>query len=181
VFHHKILRGDVKMAMQAKLWTMNGLSTELRMDRRKLGELLSAVPPDGKEQGFPAWRMSTAVAALNAAMAEPKGDLDYNRERTRLAREQADKLALENAVARGELLPAAEVAKADEVVFTALRDRVPHVESVTPVMCDLAVVGKPGEARQVLRQALRDALEDVGSSILVELQEREIEAAGATP
>jgi hypothetical protein len=169
------------MPMMAQLWTMNGLSTELRVDRRKLGEVLSSVPPDGEVKGTPAWRMATAVAALSAVMSEPKGDLDYNRERTRLAKAQADKQEMENAVARGELLPAAEVAKADEIIFTALRDRVLHVESVTPVMCDLAVVGKPGEARQVLRQALRDALEDVGSSTLVELQEREIEAAGATP
>jgi phage terminase Nu1 subunit (DNA packaging protein) len=107
---------------------------------------------------------------LRAAGHEPDEHvkLDLNAERARLAKAQADKTEMENAVARGELLPAAEVAKADEVVFTALRDRVMQVESVSAVVCDLAVAGKPGEARALLRSALRDALEDVGSAELVE-------------
>jgi phage terminase Nu1 subunit (DNA packaging protein) len=108
------------------------------------------------------------------ARDEPGGGSspELTRERARLAKEQADKVALENAVARGELLPAAEVAKVDEVVFTALRDRVLQVESTATVLCDLAVAGKPGEARALLRQAPRDALEDLGSAELVQLEGR---------
>jgi hypothetical protein len=154
--------------MMAKLWTMNGLSVELRVDRRKLGEVLSAVPPDGQVQGTSAWRMSTAVAALSASMAEPKGDPDYNRERTRLAKAQADKTEMENAVARRELLPAEDVAAADEIIFAGLRDRVLQVASVAPLLHDAAVseAGLP-KVRELLRQALVDALEDVGTAELV--------------
>jgi phage terminase Nu1 subunit (DNA packaging protein) len=47
---------------------------------------------------------------VEAAGLEPSDDLDLNAERARLAREQADGQAIKNAVARGELLPAEEVA-----------------------------------------------------------------------
>jgi phage terminase Nu1 subunit (DNA packaging protein) len=82
---------------------------------------------------------------LRAAGHEP-GEvvaLDLNAERARLAKEQADKTELENRLARPELLPAAEVAKADEIVFAGLRDRVMAVQSVVPLLHDAAL--KDGE------------------------------------
>jgi phage terminase Nu1 subunit (DNA packaging protein) len=94
--------------------------------------------------------------------------LDLNAERARLAKEQADKTELENRLARKELLPAAEVAKAEEIIFAALRDRIMAVESVAPLLHDAAL--KEGERglRPVLRQALHDALKEVGSAELKE-------------
>ena len=106
----------------------------------------------------------------------------YARERARLVKAQADKQEIENAVSRGELLRADEVRKTEEVIFIALRDRVMAVQSVATVMSDLAVAGKPGEARALLRQALRDALEEVGTAELVSLQgKRRLTVATASP
>jgi phage terminase Nu1 subunit (DNA packaging protein) len=70
--------------------------------------------------------------ALKAAGHEPgeKVALDLNAERARLAKEQADKTELENQLARKELLRAEDVAKADEIVFAGLRDRIMAVQSV---------------------------------------------------
>jgi phage terminase Nu1 subunit (DNA packaging protein) len=94
--------------------------------------------------------------------------LDLNAERARLAKEQADKTELENALARKEPLPAAEVAKADEIVFAGLRDRVMAVQSVAPLLCDAALKDGERAVRPILREALASALEDIGSAQLAE-------------
>jgi phage terminase Nu1 subunit (DNA packaging protein) len=111
------------------------------------------------------WIVEREVRALGL---EPVQKLDLNEERARLAKEQADKTELENKLARGELLPAAEVAKADEVIFAALRDRIMAVQSVVPLLHDAALKDGERAMRPVLRDALVSALEDVGS---VELRE----------
>jgi phage terminase Nu1 subunit (DNA packaging protein) len=53
------------------------------------------------------WPVKRAVERAGGDVGD---DLDLNAERARLAREQADGQAIKNAVARGELLPAEEVA-----------------------------------------------------------------------
>ena len=107
---------------------------------------------------------------LKAAGHEPDEHvtLDLNAERARLAKEQADKTELENRLARKELLPAAEVAKADEIVFAGLRDRVMAVQSVAPLLCDAALKDGERAVRPILREALASALEDIGSAQLAE-------------
>ena len=107
---------------------------------------------------------------LRAAGHEPDEHvkLDLNAERARLAKEQADKTELENQLARKELLPAAEVAKADEVIFAGLRDRVMAVQSVAPLLCDAALKDGERALRPILREALASALEDIGSAQLAE-------------
>lgn len=52
------------MAMTAKLWSVNGLATELEIDRRTLAKKLSGIEPDGELRGSPAWKMRTAVDAV---------------------------------------------------------------------------------------------------------------------
>jgi hypothetical protein len=54
------------MGMTAKLYSLNGLATELQRDRRTVGKALARVPPDGKTpSGDPAWHLVTALAALD--------------------------------------------------------------------------------------------------------------------
>jgi hypothetical protein len=45
------------MRMVSKLWTINGLATELGRDRRAIAKLLRNVPPDGRD-----WPMQTGSA-----------------------------------------------------------------------------------------------------------------------
>jgi phage terminase Nu1 subunit (DNA packaging protein) len=89
--------------------------------------------------------------------------LDLNAERARLAKEQADKTHLENQLARKELLRAEDVAKADEVIFAALRDRVMAVRSVAPLLVDAAAGEGLPKVRALLHEALTDALEEIGA------------------
>jgi phage terminase Nu1 subunit (DNA packaging protein) len=102
---------------------------------------------------------------VRAAGFEPVQKLDLNAERARLAKEQADKTQLENKLARGELIRAEDVLKTGEVFYTGIRDRVTQVASVAPLLYD-AAIGEEGlpKVRALLRQALVDALEEVGSA-----------------
>ncbi|MCQ4189039.1 hypothetical protein [Methylocystis suflitae] len=58
------------MAMQPKLWALNGLATELGVANATIAKALRDVKPDGtidlRGQRFPAWRLSTARRALDA-------------------------------------------------------------------------------------------------------------------
>src|SRR3954464_630052 len=94
------------MGMTPRLWTVNGLAVELGHDRRSLAARLALVPRDAQVQGNPAWLLKTALATLGQP-TRTSSDLD--RERTRLAKEQADGHELKNAQLRGDLLPADEV------------------------------------------------------------------------
>lgn len=53
------------MAMTKQLWSINGLATELGMDRRTVARRLAGVPADGRLHGKAAWLMTTALAAIN--------------------------------------------------------------------------------------------------------------------
>ena len=54
------------MAMTRRLWTLNGLATELGKDRRTLGRALRHVPADGTTRGgYQGWFMETALRALS--------------------------------------------------------------------------------------------------------------------
>ena len=62
------------MAMQAKLWTVNGLATELGRDRRTIAKALDGVPPDGAVGKGRGWYLTTAIRALEAHGGAPRGE-----------------------------------------------------------------------------------------------------------
>ena len=59
------------MAMTARLWSISALAVELCMDRRTVAARLSTVPADGQLNGNPAWRLTTAFAALQGRKRAP--------------------------------------------------------------------------------------------------------------
>jgi hypothetical protein len=64
------------MAMQPRLWTISGLSTELGWDRRTTAERCTAVQPAGRVRGHLAWYIRDVISdrpvpgAATATMAE---------------------------------------------------------------------------------------------------------------
>lgn len=82
--------------------------------------------PRRQVRGGYAYKLPDAVVAyIDWARDNPRGrrskDPGLNDEKLRLAREQADKIALQNSRARGDLLDAAEVARRWVEYTTALR------------------------------------------------------------
>lgn len=54
----------------------------------------------------------------------PEEDLNLTKERARLAREQADRIAMDNEISRKTLIPADLIKKAGENLFVALRSKI---------------------------------------------------------
>jgi hypothetical protein len=57
--------------MTTRLWSISALAVELGMDRRTVAARLSTVPADGQLNGKPAWRLTTALAALQGRKRAP--------------------------------------------------------------------------------------------------------------
>jgi hypothetical protein len=70
------------MSMRPRLWSLNGLATELGRDRRTMGKILSTTPPDGRLNGHPAWFLTTALNAVE----------EYERPQTAPTSDAADAL-----------------------------------------------------------------------------------------
>ena len=119
-------------------------------------------------KGVPAQYDTAAVAEwqVNRALVETDNtDPVLEKERARLAKEQADKIAMENATARRELLPAADVRRADEAIFTALRDRLMSIPTSIAQEClSEGAAGGVAAVSETIRQALEAALEQIGSA-----------------
>jgi len=88
---------------------------------------------------------------------EHSDDLDPMRERARRDAEYADKLAMDNAVRRGELARRADVVRAWEDLIAAARSRLLRLPAdcrgVVPAECRAAVVPA---VRDAVHQALRE-------------------------
>src|SRR3954453_12246040 len=59
------VRGSADMSMRPRLWSLNGLATELGRDRRTMGKIFGTTAPDGKLNGHSAWLLRTALNALD--------------------------------------------------------------------------------------------------------------------
>lgn len=93
---------------------------------------------------------------LPSASAPAPSKKDYNVERTRKEAAAADKIEMENAVARGELVPAADVEKGWTDILSRVKTRMMQV----PYTCAMVVVGDMDMAsvQSKIREAVRDAL-----------------------
>lgn len=94
-------------------WSLPMVEQECGMDHRTAGKRFKAqdLQPDDKGK----WTTKQVLSMLFG---------DYESERLRLTREQADKLALENAEARRELVSVAEVSESLGKFFSAAKQRI---------------------------------------------------------
>jgi hypothetical protein len=111
--------------MQAKLWTISELATELDVDRRTLAKRLEGLDPDESEtdkaqREHRRYRLARVFAHL---IDGKDGGLKLDDERARLAHEQADRAAMENEVRRGELLDQAQLAPDLERAIVTFRQK----------------------------------------------------------
>ena len=93
--------------MQRKLWSLSSLAVELQRNPRTIAAAMDGVKPDGVvgPKSTSAWFMSTAFSAMTAHAAgtgRARNRTGIGEERVRLTKEQADKIAFANSVARSE-------------------------------------------------------------------------------
>lgn len=153
------------MAMVAKLWTLSGLAVELDMDRRAVGRMLTGVPPDGEgPRGANAWLMRTAIAAMTEG-GKPAKSLEA--EKTRHQKEAADRLEMENAARRGELLERVVVDAAVVAAFSRVRSRMLAIPSKAAplVVQDMEIA----EAEHLIRSQVIEALQELADTNVAEL------------
>jgi phage terminase Nu1 subunit (DNA packaging protein) len=139
----------------ADLWTVNRLAEVTGLARASIAERLRGVPPDGfARKNVPGWRMTTVLRPLIEAA-------EVQRERARLVASQADLAALELAKRRGELLPADEVARADEAIYAAIRDAFLALPAaIADQLCEIAAAEGPAGVDQLLRDRIGEILTD---------------------
>lgn len=115
------------------------------------------VLPRNPDKSFP-FRSTIKAYCLHARSGATgsQTDSDLANEKVRLAREQADKIALQNAAARGELLDSRQVANEWRAIVTDLRAAVLAVPS--RVASRLALDRKETAA---LDAEIRDAMEAI--------------------
>lgn len=99
-----------------------------------------------------AWRINQAIAS-----ADPD-DLDANREKARLYKEQADQVAFKNQIARGETLPAPEVVAGWQAAVGRARSLLLGIP--TAAAARLVVLARKGGSAASSERAIRDFLRE---------------------
>lgn len=118
---------------------------QLGIDRRTVAARLASVPPDGRIRKAPAWFLATALRAMTKqGRSDDPEALDLTTERARREKAAADRLEMQNAVMRGELLPRADVDAAVIEDCSRVRARLLGIPSkVAPLV---AATTEPREA-----------------------------------
>lgn len=158
------------MAMVAKLWTQNGLATELGKANKTVGKLLTGIDPDGKGHGgADAWLMKTAVAALMNGSVPSSEKLDGEQERARKDKELADAKAMDNEVRRGQLLERADVDMAVMAAFARVRAKLLAIPSKA---APLVVQGMDAaEIEHLLRSQVSKTLQELSETDVAKLED----------
>ena len=145
------------MSLTAQAWTVNGLATELCMDRRKVGKYVEGLEPvkvDGRSKYF---RLRDVVQAIFGT-----GALDGPQERAKLDVAKRKKLELEIAEKRRELLPADEVKIYYSKLVMNARGRLLALPSA--LAPQLAVEGDVAACAILIKQGVYDALEELAEA-----------------
>jgi phage terminase Nu1 subunit (DNA packaging protein) len=150
-------------------YTINKCSEMLERDRASVARALRKVPPDAGTPKRPLYRLATVVKALVEYENKPdgrRGNGDEARlavERARLAREQADAVALKNAITRRENVPVALVKKSLEIILVVFRERVLSMPGKIAASCEMR---SRGEVEEIVRDECYECLEELSRPIL---------------
>lgn len=173
--------------LQNELYSAYAASQALEKDRQTIVRALRDVPPDGKAGSQPRWKLATIVKALEAG---PRGagsngksqEAGLTEARAELAREQTAAVAMKNAVARGEFVPAVDVDREWGRIITTFKERMLAVPGKIAGSCEMR---SRGEIEEIVRAEIYEALDELsrpvsfGSGSAVEPGEGSGEASSA--
>jgi hypothetical protein len=147
------------MALKATEYTVSALAVELKMDKRKVGQLLEGLEPHRKSGRVQYYWLREVFDHIRAKDQEK---LDANQEQAKLSRSRRIKLDQEIALAGGETCETATVEKhwADVLVniknnFLALPHRTTHRVMACKEM---------SEGMAILEKAVREILENLADT-----------------
>jgi hypothetical protein len=156
-------------------FTINRCAEMFEKDRATVARALRGVPPDAGTTKRPLYRLATVVKALTVHDAKPDGrhgNGDTTRlaaARTRLADEQTAAVALKNAVARGEFVPAIDMETGGAAIIAAFRERVLAAPGKVAAICE----GRSrGEIEEIIRAELFEALDELSRLRLIAVDNR---------
>lgn len=143
--------------------TITQLARFLTVSRQRASDLIrDGVIPDKGPNGYDVFACLGAYHDNLREVAAGRGAggvLDLAQERARLAKEQADKVALENAVSRNELMPEAEVVSTWQTIITAARAK--FLALPTKMAPILAPLTDPVDVQDKLTAAVHDSLSEL--------------------
>ncbi len=141
------------MAMQAKLWTVSGISVETGISRRAVAKALTTCPVARKKRGANCYWMRDAGPLL---YGNGSCGIDLREQRARQYKEMADKLEMDNVARRAELVPAREVA----ALWRSLKAETRRRLMVIPgrVAAEIARPKCSIDVKKVIDREIRDAL-----------------------
>jgi phage terminase Nu1 subunit (DNA packaging protein) len=154
-------------------YSLNRLAGMLGVDRQTMVRALAGTSPDAGTDKKPLFRVATASDALARHRVKPDGRVgtdgnsataQLTAERARLAREQAEAVALKNAVTRGELVRLASVQRSAEIIFAAFRERCLSIPGKIAAICEMR---SRGEVEQIVRDEVYEALDELSRPILL--------------
>lgn len=154
------------MAMTRRLWSISAAAVELCRDRRTIAGVLKDVPPDGDiDARTKGWWLRTILDAMAPQAAD--GDLNFEVERARKTKEEADHIEMKNAQLRRELLARGDVDAAVTGAFARVRARLLAVPS--KVAAEAASVTDPLAAEDLIEGAVHEALAELASTDIEQL------------
>lgn len=115
------------MPVDAKEWTLSGLSVELRMDHRGLSKKIEDVKPCRENKRSRFYRMADVVRAL---VDGNKAAQPFEESRARKMAADADLAEIKAAQAARDVIEVETVLRVWEQVVVALRQKVMHAESL---------------------------------------------------
>ena len=115
------------MPVDAKEWTLSGLSVELRMDHRGLSKKIEDVKPCRENKRSRFYRMADVVRAL---VDGNKAAQPFEEARARKMAADADLAEIKAAQAARDVIEVETVLRVWEQVVVALRQKVMHAESL---------------------------------------------------
>lgn len=115
------------MPVDAKEWTLSGLSVELRMDHRGLSKKIEDVKPCRENKRSKFYRMADVVRAL---VDGNKAAQPFEESRARKMAADADLAEIRAAQAARDVIEVETVLRVWEQVVVALRQKVMHAESL---------------------------------------------------
>jgi len=162
--------------------TQQEIAEHLDLSERSVRELLDkGVLPPARRGGLDRDACRVGYIRHLRSVAAGRGGIsqqeDLTAERARLAREQADHVAIRNACARKELLPRAAVTIAVTAAFQRVRDRLLSLPD--RLAGTLTRLDDQGAVRQRMADAIGAALAELAETAVIAAAERDSTDAAA--